>query len=181
MNRELKNTLMMMHLYQQHYSFKGVVFSTSSTIINYCNQHNITVITTFKRNQFNLPLMNSLFTEMVNRVNASFYGYINSDILLNPGIFKLLHVIHTKIEKGVLPTDVGLVSSVLESRTNYTSHNFASHDSLMKVFKKKKNGRMRSIYAIVGIVCRLTLGCIHLSINIPLLAYSSHCGRKNVC
>lgn len=152
MKRELENTLLMMHLYQQYYSFKGIVFTTSPIIIDYCNQHNLTVITTFERNQFNLPQVNSLFIEMVNRVNASFYGYMNSDILIHPNVFNLLPVIHTKIENGVLPTDVGLVSSVFESKTNYETNDFASCESLKSIFeKKKKKGHMRSIYAIVRI------------------------------
>lgn len=142
----------MMHLFQQHYSFKGVVFTTSPIIIDFCNQHNLSVITTFERNQFHLPQVNSLFIEMVNKVNASFYGYINSDILLHPVVFDLLPIIHTKIENGILPTDVGLVSSVFASTINYTNKVFTSCESYKTIFKKRKKGHMRSVYAIVRLL-----------------------------
>ena len=42
------------------------------------------------RNKYGLPLLSSIMQDLRSISNSSYIGYINSDILINPGSFSLL-------------------------------------------------------------------------------------------
>ena len=79
-----------MSIYQQNSDFIGIVFSNSNSIIKEALSNNLTVLLNVKRNQYKMPYFRSLLVIMKQYIQAQFYGYMNSDILLNPRVFQLL-------------------------------------------------------------------------------------------
>lgn len=41
---DMINTLNMFHLFEQQFSFKAIIFSSSPSVISYCNNHSLVVI-----------------------------------------------------------------------------------------------------------------------------------------
>lgn len=48
-----------------------------------------------------------MFSTAEKLVQSRYYGYLNSDILLQPTIFDVLHFCHSQVEKGMLSPSVG--------------------------------------------------------------------------
>lgn len=46
-----------------------------------------------------------------NQFDAAFYGYMNSDILLNPGVFGFVHAVAQAIQSNQLQRAVALARS----------------------------------------------------------------------
>lgn len=95
----------MYEFFQKFYSFKAIVFSNSSLVIDFCRQHNVTVISDYLRNPYNMPYLRDLFLQAFHLRKALYYGYINGDIVLSPAIFELLkEVRRSKRIPPIVPT-----------------------------------------------------------------------------
>lgn len=81
----------MYEFFQKFYSFKAIVFSNSTNVIEFCREHNVTVISDYLRNPYNMPYLRDLFLQAFHLKKALYYGYINGDIVLSPAIFELLN------------------------------------------------------------------------------------------
>ena len=89
-----------MSILQQEYSFKGVVFTSSANVTICAESLNLTVITEVESNPYGLPFLTSIINTSRYLFSASFYGYMNSDILLNPSIIKELTLVQEEIKNG---------------------------------------------------------------------------------
>lgn len=156
----------MMNLYQQQYSFRGVVFTTSSKVINVCKKYNLTVITDIRRNEYGLPIVAYMFQRMVASVDASFYGYMNSDILFPPDVFTILSVTYGKIKAGIVSKNVGLIGTVRDTKFPFESKDFSSVTNLDRVFKIGARGRSRNTFCMVCYIDCISYR-IYLSIHLP--------------
>ena len=96
----------MLSLYQQSYSFRAVMFSTSPSVLSICQHYNITTISSFEVNMYNLPVLKSLLLLSKKRYACTYVGYINSDILISPSLFDALSICLAHIQTGVLDTNV---------------------------------------------------------------------------
>ncbi len=94
------NTMHAMSILQQEYSFKGVVFTSSVNVTICAEALNLTVIAEVECNPYGLPFLASIVNTTKSLFNASFYGYMNSDILLNPLIIKEMTLVKEEIENG---------------------------------------------------------------------------------
>lgn len=97
---KLLNTLRAMSILQQEYSFKGVVFTSSANVTICAESLNLTVIAEVESNPYGLPFLTSIINTSRYLFSASFYGYMNSDILLNPSIIKELTHVQEAIMNG---------------------------------------------------------------------------------
>lgn len=156
----------MMNLYQQQYSFRGVVFTTSSRVIDACKKYNLTVITDMQRNEYGLPIVSYMFQRMVVSVDASYYGYMNSDILFPPDVFTILSVTYGKMKAGIVSKNVGLIGSVRDSSISFESKDFSSVKKLDHVFKIGERGRSRNTFCIVCYINHISYR-ISLSTHLP--------------
>lgn len=102
----------MFSLFQKVYSFKGVVFSNSTSIKEFGRQHNVSVITGIPHNEYGLPFVNEMFISVYRSYNASFYGFVNSDVLMNPRVFSLLSEVSQLVSNGTFPSATALASRV---------------------------------------------------------------------
>ena len=82
-----------------HFSFKGLVFTHSPIIIRFCEQHGVDVIEYYRTNPYNMPLIRDLFQQAYHAFAAEFYGYVNSDIILDTSLFALVKEVKKKVAK----------------------------------------------------------------------------------
>ena len=59
-------------------------------------------------NPYGLPIITSLFSKAYQTIEAKYYGYLNSDILLQPTVFEVLHYCMNQTERGVLAREVSI-------------------------------------------------------------------------
>lgn len=170
-----------MSLYQQHYAFRGVVFTTSSAVISLCNKYNLIVITDIQRNKFHLPIVSYMIQRMVASVDAHYYGYMNSDILFPPDVFSILSVIQGKMDAGIIPKNIGLTATVHDNQFPFENKDFSSMKNLNRVFRIGSRGIKRNMYCMVWLLIVFDIGSLYLSIHLPVLSYSSCSCRKDVC
>lgn len=93
------NHILMLSFFQTHFSFKGLVFTHSPIIIRFCEQHGVDVIEFYRTNPYNMPLIRDLFQQASHAFAAEFYGYVNSDIILDTSLFALLKEVKRKVAK----------------------------------------------------------------------------------
>lgn len=98
-----------MSILQREYSFKGVIIASSPNVTDYALALNLTVIKEVESNPYGLPFLNSIINSSKSLFNASFYGYMNSDILLNPLIIKEMTLVKEAIDNGLLVPPVTIV------------------------------------------------------------------------
>lgn len=133
-----------MNLFQQEFSFKGIVFTTSHYLISFCESKNITVIQRISRNEFGLPFVKDMLIELKARYNASFYGYMNSDILLNPNVLLVLKDISDRINSKKYPNTIGIACTVKDVDYSFNSSDFDTMNSTKLLFTKNyTRSRMR--------------------------------------
>lgn len=171
-----------MSLFQQEYSFKGIVFTTSHSLISFCESKNITVIQRISRNEFGLPYVRDMLIELKARYNSSYYGYMNSDILLNPNIISTLKGISDRINRKQYPTTIGITCTVKEVDNSFNSSDFDTMNSTRLQFKKNyTRSRMRGSSAKVKIIQYSIIGFIYISTLISYRETYSSCCRKDTC
>ena len=109
----MKGTLSVLSSYQNHFSFKCVLFTTSPGLIAYAKELKIETTSEMEVNKFNMPILNSFFAFIKKQqYTYDYIGYMNSDILLHPGIFHLLDSTTFYIQQKHLPPNVELASRV---------------------------------------------------------------------
>ena len=86
------------HLYQTVYSFRGVVFTDSLAVEDFAKKQGLLVMKNVQVNKYGLPFVKNMIARMVTTVPALYYGYCNSDILINPSIFDALMTGKTGLE-----------------------------------------------------------------------------------
>lgn len=151
MKQKVRNTIALMSLYQREYSFKGVVFTKSTKVTKVAKSFNLTVIPKVLRNHYRLPFIRSIFQEMKKRINSTYYGYINSDILLHPRVFELLPIINTKMKNQLLSNRTELISRVKMDNVHLYEDDFTSLNKVYQVFHKARGSELRSELSIVSL------------------------------
>lgn len=103
--------LHIMSLFQQHFSFRSVVFTNDTTILSFAHSLNLLTHST-SVNDFKLPFFKDMMVVTQSLIHSHFVGYINSDIGVDPLIFELLEwVLNLKL-KHVFGGDILLASTV---------------------------------------------------------------------
>lgn len=123
-----------MSIYQQNSDFIGIVFSNSNSIIKEALSNNLTVLLNVKRNQYKMPYFRSLLVIMKQYIQAQFYGYMNSDILLNPRVFQLLQNNSILFREGFISNTTELVSRVVERSLHDSFLSYTSIDEVNPLF-----------------------------------------------
>ena len=74
------------------------MYTTTPSIIDECNKLGIFTTNTTV-NPFGLPYIGDMYKKAASLFNASFYGYINADILISPDWFSVLQYMKSIQEK----------------------------------------------------------------------------------
>lgn len=96
----------MFELFQRTYSFRAVVFTNSPIIVRFCASLGIYSEGNYGVNPFNMPLASYMFNRTRQFVDADYYGYINSDIIVSPNLFDVLRRCQSLAAKGTIEEKV---------------------------------------------------------------------------
>lgn len=139
----------MFSLYQRYFSCKGIVFTNSKAVMDFASALNVTTINNMTRNEYGLPVVRSFFEISLNRFKASFYGYLNSDVVLNPRVFSLLPTIKEMIKNGTLSPLLELGSRVRMTNGFLKSGHFANITKFKKAVNSRHTSFIRNGYSAV--------------------------------
>ena len=64
------------------------------------------LLSSYRTNQFHLPIARDLFITLQQTYSAQFYGFINSDVLLSPSIFPILEELIQYHQQGTITEGV---------------------------------------------------------------------------
>ena len=90
-----------------------------------------------------------MIARMVTTVPALYYGYCNSDILINPSIFDVLPLIQSKVNNHILPGNFSLISRVKVVAKTLPVSSFSSISDLKSNFYTIRFAPHRNKYCIV--------------------------------
>ena len=138
------------HLYQTVYSFRGIVFTDSLAVEDFAKKQGLLVMKNVQVNKYGLPFVKNMFARMVTTVPALYYGYCNSDILINPSIFDVLPLIQSKVNNHILPGNFSLISRVKVVAKTLPVASFSSISNLKSTFRQHRRSKLRCIYGIVN-------------------------------
>lgn len=139
----------MFSLFRKVYSFKGVVFSNSTSIKEFGRQYNVSVITDVPHNEYGLPFVNEMLLSIYRSYNASFYGFVNSDVLMNPRVFSLLSEVSKLVSRGTFPTATALGSRVRIITSHIQPELFDDIESFQRKMDSCPKCTLRGIYSSV--------------------------------
>ena len=71
----------MLSFFQREFRFKGIVFTNTPSLIAFAKRYKVLTISKYPVNKFHMPLVREMFTLSQSTFSASYYGYINSDII----------------------------------------------------------------------------------------------------
>ena len=122
----------MLRFFQNNFRFKGIIFTSSPSLISLAQSKGVLAIRGTKslafplfnrrKNRYGLPLIRNMFLSAKREFDSAYYGYINSDILLPTAIFKILSILNYNRQMGVLS------SNVLASRSSDVVRTRGSRD-----------------------------------------------------
>ena len=87
MSSTLQNTMKLLCLYAKEFNIRPVIMTDSDVILRFATSLDFSILRQTEVNKYGLPILRSLLLEARRWFKAKQYIYINSDILLNPGIF----------------------------------------------------------------------------------------------
>lgn len=149
---ELMNCILMLSLYQRSFPFIGIVFSDSEAVKDFATANNVLTVSNVARNKYGLPIITSLYERAYNIVNGSFYGYINSDIILNSHIFSLLHNVTNLIDQGKLSPLLELAARVYMRKPFLKPDHFSSITTFTRMIDSLNGGVPRNMDSAVLII-----------------------------
>ena len=137
------------HLYQTVYSFRGIVFTDTLAVEDFAKKQGLLVMKNVQVNKYGLPFVKNMIARMVTIVPALYYGYCNSDILINPSIFDVLPLIQSKVNNHILPGHFSLISRVKVVAKTLPVSSFSSISNLESTFRHIYYAPHRNKYCIV--------------------------------
>ena len=94
----------MVSQYQQEFSFKPVLFTTSPSLISFAKNHTIDVVQDIKTNMHGMPYIRDMMIQILKTYNGLHYGYMNADILFTKDLFKALGVVRDQVDQNRIPS-----------------------------------------------------------------------------
>ena len=90
----------MLSYLQNKYSIKGVMFSSSPAVIEYCQQWNLSVVEHYRTNKYGIPYFRNMLQTIRDMYDAQSYGYMNSDILLSELFIQTLPIVLERLSSN---------------------------------------------------------------------------------
>ena len=87
-------------MYHARFSYHCILFTNNQDIIRFFEHSVCKVITDFKRNPYGLPYIYSMYSIASTVYKAKYYGYLNSDILIEPVVFSVLDHLDKQARAG---------------------------------------------------------------------------------
>ena len=91
-----------------------------------------------------MPVFKDMMISMKSLFQSKFYGYMNSDILMNPRVFDLLPLVLKNIRRNVLTSFIELACRVKVVDFPFQLSHFQSRQSCDHIFEREQPGYLRS-------------------------------------
>ena len=89
MSKKLKNTFYSLYFYRMAFNISVVVYTNTPTVSRYARRLGFHQREIIHVNQYGLPILKWILLDAQMNYNAQQLMYINSDILINPDLFKV--------------------------------------------------------------------------------------------
>ena len=120
-----------MDVYSTESKLLCLFFTNNPHIITLVLQSKCQVITDFQRNKYGLPLISSLFS-VASQFSGKYYGYVNSDIILDPVLFGVLSFLQKEMERGSISRKHELAGRVYQTPKEYDPWMFSNSSSVSR-------------------------------------------------
>ena len=117
-----------------------MLFTTSPRFIAYARRFGIDTITRFPSNRYHLPVVTAMLQIISERYSASYYGYQNSDILLNPHFMRELEIVDKAIQSGQIRKPVEVSAHVFNMPVDNLAQQLkdpSKFDSIIRRYKRR--------------------------------------------
>lgn len=134
-------------------SFKVILFTKSCVYQKYAQSKQIEILDDYEENKYHLPILLSMFNAVRRRYSYDYIGYLNSDILIHPGIFGVLKVTTEAVANHTFPPKLVLASRVTRANIRKSAGNICSHREHCNRFfsNLQKNSKMRTPTSAVNL------------------------------
>lgn len=102
----------MCDLYTSQFNFRALLFTHTPQLISLVSHSSVIPVTDFSCNFFDvvicsvnpygLPIITSLYSRAEQLFDSEYYGYVNSDILIEPTLFTVLSFCGTAVKSSLL-------------------------------------------------------------------------------
>ena len=175
----------MLSCLQKQYRIKGVMFSSSPAVKNYCDVVGITVISRYRTNDYGLPFVRDMLLEIRRRYDADSYGYMNSDIMLSeifvhslPFVLRILHKNQQEVFLSFPPHAKGELFSRVYS-INQTLFDINPNHLMRHTFSFPRNLTLRRRSSAVCFGLFLHIGHFHFHSRLQLQLDSARRDRSS--
>ena len=138
-------------VYYARFSYHCILFTNNQDIIRFFEHSVCKVITDFKRNPYGLPYIYSMYSIASTIYKAKYYGYLNSDILIEPVVFSVLNYLDKQARAGSISPYHELAGRVHPIDTTSLPAGFSTLEEMEKCFAeaKEKGYELRNPYTAV--------------------------------
>lgn len=125
-------------VYHARFSYHCILFTNNQDIIRFFEHSVCKVITDFKRNPYGLPYIYSMYSIASTVYKAKYYGYLNSDILIEPVVFSVLNYLDKQARAGSISPYHELAGRVHPIDTTALPVGFSNLEEMEKCFAEAK-------------------------------------------
>ena len=125
-------------VYHARFNYHCILFTNNQDIIRFFNHSVCKVITDFKRNPYGLPYIYSMYSIASTVYKAKYYGYLNSDILIEPVVFPVLNHLDKQARAGSISHYHELAGRVHPIDTTSLPTGFSTLEEMEKCFAEAK-------------------------------------------
>lgn len=141
----------MLSSYEHLFPFKCVVFSDSLAVHQLSEFLHLECRNSTEKNVFGLPVLKTMLKAIQDSYSYDYIGYLNSDILLHPGVFRVLDSVTLSIQQNDLVPDVILASRVANAKyENIVGACENLSECLERFASIRSRSRMRSLTSAVN-------------------------------
>ena len=140
-------------LYASNYSFHCIIFTNNPDVADLFDDSKCSVVKDVRRNPYGIPFINSMYWTAQIMADARFYGYANSDILIEPTLFDILSLVEQLVSRGDIPPYLELAGRVNETSIAKLPPSFASMKEVKECFGRIDGMKpiLRNKYSAVSI------------------------------
>ena len=114
-----------MDVYIREFNVHCVFYTRNATIATMFNRTGYSIRRDYHCNPYGVPYFYSLL-QGAKHFNANYYAYINSDILIDPDLFRVLSFMQKEMKKGSVPIAHEIAGRVTQFDSNHIPFMFSN-------------------------------------------------------
>ena len=130
-------------LYTSQFNFRALLFTHTPQLISLVSHSSVIPVTDFSVNPYGLPIITSLYSKAQQLFDSEYYGYVNSDILIEPTLFAVLSFCGRAVRSSLLNPCHEIAGRVYERSIQDIPTSFTSFGQLESYFANYTRNRFR--------------------------------------